>query len=371
MNTTRWQQAPLRARVMRAAARITFVSVVLASVLYISSTPSFAITIHPGDIITPQFNNDGTILVVDYSTGNRQTLSEWPSIGAGPRMRRPTSIARFSDGDFLVSEAFTTHGIYRIDAETGDRTFISGVGSGSSGEPATRGTGPIDHVNSVQLTSTGEIILVNQAGGLMSGGGFITRVDPVTGNRTLISGQGTGSGPVFQSLHGAGLDSDGHLIVADYSQRAVFEVDLATGARSILSDATHGTGPVFGQVRDLVILPAGDIVAIAESSTSQFNYSLFQIDPTTGNRSVLLANSPDYQALSVGVDGWILGHPVDSIFYVNPNNGNNYLISGADQTGHALFWGDMLQIPVPEPSTLVLSFVGLLCAVVWRCRRAQ
>ena len=317
-------------------------------------------TIDPGDIISAQFNNSGTILVVDPATGDREILSQWPSIGAGPRMRSPYSIAALPDGDFLAVESFTTQGLFRIDSTSGDRTFISGLGGDGAGEPSNRGTGLIDAVRSVHLTPGGEIFLVNQAGGNMTGGGFITRVDPVTGNRMLVSGQGAGAGPVFDAPQTGALDADGQLIVADYSQRAIFEVDLTTGARSILSDASHGTGPVFGQVRDLAILPSGDIVAIAETSIGASTYSLFGVDPATGNRSVIAANTPVYQALSLGNDGWMLGS-FNSIVRIDPANGAETLVSGQSRgTGPAMTtWGDMVQIPVPEPSTLAMLLAAL------------
>lgn len=327
-----------------------------------------------GDIVAPQSDNNGTILVVHPATGDREVLSLYPGIGQGPRQRRPSSIALAPDGSFLVAESFTALGIFRIDGQTGNRTFLSGDGSGFSGDPAARGTGPIDEVVTV-LQSGFQTFLINQ-GGRNSSTGFITSVDLITGNRTVISGHGVGAGPTFSTLEGGVIDTTtGHLIVADYGLEAVFDVDLQTGARTIISGPTRGTGQPLASVRDLVILPDGDIVTTDINFDNPQNgiySSLLRINRSTGNRTVIQSHSPDYQRIALAPNGHILASPLYAILDIDPLTGDSTVVSanGLVGGGPNLFWGDMLVMTTPEPAT-GLFLVPLAGALLNRPRRTD
>lgn len=211
-------------------------SIVVAATAWAPSC--LAIQIKAGDIIAPQFIGEA-VLVVDSTTGNRDTLSNYPSVGSGPRISFTTSIARLPSGEFLVAEDIIVQGISSIDPLTGNRTFMSGTGPNSNGYPASRGSGPIDHANSVLVTSDGQVILVNQ-GGTTFPTGFVTRIDLATGNRTLISGMGAGSGFSFGTLGAGDLSSSDHLIVA--SSDSIVDVDLMNGLRTLVSGPGRGAG---------------------------------------------------------------------------------------------------------------------------------
>jgi len=146
----------------------------------------FAVQLQFGDIVAPQSDNFGTVIVVHPSTGDREILSLYPNIGAGPAMSRPTSILTLPDGNFLVSDTFAHNALTQINAATGNRTDVSS---------ASIGTGPWGDVQTVLLTSAGDTIMVAD--------GFVARVNLATGNRTLISGLGAGSGPTY-AFSGAG-----------------------------------------------------------------------------------------------------------------------------------------------------------------------
>lgn len=354
-----------------------YCNVLLVLVCAHSITPDAAqaVEVQPGFIVAPQSDNNGTIVVIDPATGNREILSLYPNIGSGPRMRRPSGIVELPDGDFLVTESFTTRGLFRIDRETGDRTFISGEGLGSQGDPTSIGTGPVDNPNSVLLRSNNDIILVNQ-GGFNFTTGFITKVDPVNGNRTLVSGLGVGTGPVFSDLRGGAIAADGRLMVA--GETSIFAVDMTTGARSVISGSGVGTGPNLAGTSDLVVLPNGNLIVsdFGSIGTAMARSALFQINASTGNRTILEQHlfpdsiPFDYQRLALGYNGNLLGSPVEAVYSVNPVNASRTLISGAARgTGQALFWGDMVIVTVPEPGSCVLTL--LLVALVSQCRCAS
>lgn len=356
---------------MIAAAARLVVFVILAAWLQV--TCAKAVTIEPGDLVTAQFDNFGSIWRVDPQTRWRELLSRWPAIGSGPRMSRLTSIAPLPDGDFLVADAGFGSGIYLIDRETGDRQFISGIGGPEQqGYPASRGDGLIDTPFTVLLDGQGRIVVVN-AGGGYSTSGFISIVDAVTGDRTLVSGLGVGNGLELLHPTGAVFDDTGRLLVADSVGRAIISVDLDTGTRSLVTGATRGDGPMLGDVHDVLVLPDGDIVAsdINYDVGPPFLSSLFRVDPLTGDRTVILSGSEiedNFARISLGIDGEILASTASnegSIFSIDPSTGHKRRV------GTGLFWGDIYQNPIPEaPSAALLAVGATGCtSLVLRLRR--
>jgi hypothetical protein len=314
-----------------------------------------------GDIVAPQSDNQGTVIVIHPSTGNRELVSLFGSMGSGPKMSRPSSILILPDENFLVADTLSHPAITRIAPISGNRTDVSSPSIG---------TGPWAEVNTLLRTGGGDTIIVAE--------NFVAKVDLNTGNRTVISGLGVGSGPsfAFNGAGGAVLSATGHLLIGVYDQPAIYDVDLATGARTVLSGLGQGAGPDLPHVMDLVTLPSGQIIVSARSFDSgPFIGNLLRVDPLTGNRT-LISSGPyidfEYERLALGFNGQLLGAVPgqNAIYSVNPTNGSRTLISGNGLgTGPSLFWGDV--VVVPEPSTLALitiGSVGLLLAARQRPR---
>jgi streptogramin lyase len=68
----------------------------------------------------------------------------------------------------------------------------------------------------------------------------VVRVDPVNGNRTIVSEASTDRGPVFKEPRGIAVESNGSLVVADRGLRAVVRVDPVSGNRTIVSNGSTG-----------------------------------------------------------------------------------------------------------------------------------
>ena len=92
----------------------------------------------------------------------------------------------------------------------------------------------------------------------------VFRVDPISGDRTILSDASTGSGPVFGSPIGIAIEADGSLVVTDFDLDAVFRVDPVSGDRTILSDASNGSGPNFGFPFHIAVEADGSLV-VAEA----------------------------------------------------------------------------------------------------------
>jgi hypothetical protein len=120
-----------------------------------------------------------------------------------------------------------------VDLATGDRSLVSGTN---------RGTGPrLQIPRDVAVDEAGSWWTVGGSGG---GQVELLRVDPATGDRTLVSSQARGSGPHFEAPQAVLVEEDGTVIVVNggardsyvtYPFATVMRVDPATGDRTVLS----------------------------------------------------------------------------------------------------------------------------------------
>ena len=175
------------------------------------------------------------VLEVDPGTGVR-TLVSSAGRGTGPALVMPNSVAVGPGGDILVTDIAPVTGnprLLRIDPATGNRSVLTGVGAG---------TGPAVNVAAVGVE--GGVIYVTDVVGNQ-----IMRVDPATGNRTLVSGPGLGAGAPFVSPVSITSDRPGSIVVLDAERPApgvpglggLVRVDLATGDRTLISGNARPT----------------------------------------------------------------------------------------------------------------------------------
>jgi sugar lactone lactonase YvrE len=192
-----------------------------------------------GDIVvTDQGFTTGIpqVAEVDPGTGVRTVISS-ASRGTGPALVMPNSVAVGPGGDILVTDIAPVTGnprLLRINPATGNRSVLTGPGVG---------TGPAVNVAAVGVE--GGVIYVTDVVGNQ-----IMRVDPATGNRTLVSGPGAGTGAPFVSPVSITSDRPGSIVVLDAERPAagvpglgaLVRVDLATGDRRLISDNANPTG---------------------------------------------------------------------------------------------------------------------------------
>ena len=212
-----------------------------------SSRVAYASALQPGDIVvTTAFSStDLGLMVVDPVTGNRTILSD-NTHGTGPDFTALGGVSVLPNGDLLVGDgnSFTSLGqsrLIEVDPATGNRTILSGSGVGSG--PAFQAVlGGLPYGNSIVAVDS------QNQGALLS-------VDPTTGNRTIISGDGVGSGPAF-SPSGTTI-SGTSAIAALFGANQLMSIDLTTGNRTILSGPTVGTGPSFNSPIDVTLGAGG------------------------------------------------------------------------------------------------------------------
>jgi DNA-binding beta-propeller fold protein YncE len=171
-----------------------------------------------------------SVLEIDLATGNRRLLSS--DLGSGPGLVRPQH-GRFDPaGRRLLVTDRMLNAVLAVDVDTGNRTLISGGGAGT-------GTA-FDSPIAVDINAARTTAYV-----LDMGLDCIFSVDLSTGNRTVLSGNGQGSGVALDTPRDMVFDeTNGRLLVADFETDAIIEISVSTGIRSIA-------------VNDLAIAPIG------------------------------------------------------------------------------------------------------------------
>jgi hypothetical protein len=190
--------------------------------------------------------------------------------------------------DRIFVSAGTAHSIIEVDRFTGNRTLVTGPG---------RGTGPVlDHPAGLARSLTGDFYAFD------ADTEAVFFVDGSTGDRRIVSGAGAGSGPEFNG-GGFGITflADGSLAVTDHGRR-VFRVDPVTGARSFLTGMGVGDGPSPNSMEYLSLNGEGWLLATSATE------GVILVDPATGDRSWVTG----------GPDAWRTGGVFREAVQVNP-----------------------------------------------------
>lgn len=210
-------------------------------------------------------------------------------------------VATAPDGSIVLVAALSSApdgpgAVYRLDPRTGQLTVVS---SGSSG------SGPVlVYPVDVAVEADGSLVVTDFAD-LVAGSAHsnrLMRVDPATGARTIVADAGRGAGPLLSGPRGIAVGTDGTLFVTNGSGRpAVIRVDPTTGDRA---DASTGTGPAFAAPYGIVTESDGRL-AVTESGRAG---AVLRLDPLTGDRSVVSddesgAGPPLRQLRGVDVQG--------------------------------------------------------------------
>ena len=81
--------------------------------------------------------------------------------------------------------------------------------------------------------------------------------NPITYMSSILSSNAFGTGPLFGNTGPTGIatESNGNVLLNEATLNAVLSIDPVTGNRAILSDATHGTGPTITAPQGILVVP--------------------------------------------------------------------------------------------------------------------
>lgn len=215
------------------------------------------------------------VVAVDLVTGDRTTLSG-SGTGSGPVMTQPIEVVLDEAGEtaYVLDRPTNDGAVYSVDVATGDRTVISdnhGTGTGVSLEMPFFAI--LDEEN-------GRLLLTDERSG---SDGAVVAVDLVTGDRIEVSGNSVGTGASFQEPRGIVNDTrHGRWLVLDKVAGAIISVDPANGNRTVFSNASTGTGPTFADPSDIALGPAGDYLYVVDWTLQ----AVIRVDLQTGDRSI-------------------------------------------------------------------------------------
>lgn len=157
----------------------------------------------------------------------------------------------------------------------------------------------------------GDIVITADIGPAAGGEDYgVMRIDPLTGDRTIISDLTHGTGVAFDFSEGvSGLIRlpDNHLLVP--ALNGIFDVDPATGNRVIVSST-----PAFA-------------VARVGSQIFAVNSNLMSIDTTTGTATVLIP-SIERGGTMASLDGNLYVPSVNQVYQYVPSGGAVNLYDG-------------------------------------------
>lgn len=244
--------------------------------------------------------------------------------------------------------------------------LLTGCGGGDDTVTVSVGSGPIVTPHSLDVEASGQIVMVDQFGDPCCspgnrGVGAVMRVEPTTGNRSVVSIDTAMGSPAIYHPRDVALAANGQLVVpvTNYDDNgdllgAVLMVDSDSGDRSIVSDDLTGNGPPF-------ILPA----SIAVESDGQLLVTdpilqvVLRVDPVSGDRSVvtgclgarfflspprsclddLIGSGPLFEVINYFVfialeaDGHLLVSGWDlTVLRVDPVSGDRSIVTGCTDT---------------------------------------
>lgn len=275
------------------------------------------------DIIMGNFGQ-GTVVRVNPTTGKRTIISQSHGkqiIGEGPAFVSITDISMSRDKKDVMVLDLAQEAVFAVNLETGNRVSVSR----SYGEQAGSGFNMLNP-HGIQVVDDGYMVTDFGAPGVifvdLEGKRSEFSVTPVKG---------------FGQIRGIDYLSDGNYAVADFGGEALYIVDGKSGERTLLSGRGKGTGPNLNGPVSVTELDANTL-ALSEFSSQ----SVLYVDRKTGNRKFLTTSTtaghgdgPPLGTRSLELDPknpnrlFAGDFNLDAIFEVDLESGNRRVYSSA------------------------------------------
>jgi len=206
--------------------------------------------------------NQFDVRAIDLASGDRSIVSS-NMVGQGPTFNPFGGVQENIVSDPAGQTLWVLHDkrLLRIDVATGNRTLVA--------DDAGAGTGPAMGNSQDLIYADSRLLLV--------GYDSVLSLDPLTGNRSYLSGGGVGEGQAL-SFARYGVLENGRLLVTPELGNTVTSINLATGNRTPFPI----TSPLLRGIGSYVTDGAG-LGFVFEGSNS----ALLAVDPVTGEAVIL------------------------------------------------------------------------------------
>ena len=189
---------------------------------------------------------------VDAATGYRTIVSGCSDascsslIGGGSAFANPRDITLDASGDALLLDT-ALNAVFRVDTATGNRSVVSS---------STMGSGPgLALPQGIAFDANGQIWLTDRNVPGDPERGLVVRIDPLTGERTLVASASVGAGRDLEVPVGLALDASGNVVLVDFGPGIVLSVDSVSGDRVVMSSSVQGTGLRLSGPTNVLLLP--------------------------------------------------------------------------------------------------------------------
>jgi hypothetical protein len=228
----------------------------------------------------------GVIVSIDILTGNRLPFSSAAPIGQGVTLGSPLSMKLDAANSRLLVQDDQLHAILAVDLATGNRSVVSATGTGSG--PAMNFS---QAIGLALKPSTGLLVTSQRGGELLA-------VNTANGNRTPFADANVGSGTRIYNSGGLIVEQASgkptSLLLMEADAQRITRIDLATGNRTVVSgdpgngSAVVGSGPALDRGIDLVldVRPSAGGNSVLALVTAPGN-KVLSVDLATGNRTLV------------------------------------------------------------------------------------
>jgi len=308
----------------------TVLGLFILSISLVMSVPKVTYAqLKTGDIVVADGNagtvNAGGILQVNSSTGIRTLISDFGNPLQGEQGGRPFNLAIETTLNLLVVD-YQLNKLFRVESATGKRMMLSDFSDSTHGPVADNTAG--NGVSGIAIEKSGTILATARGAGT-DFRDAILRVDPVTGQRIIVSDLGNPTQGVLggQCAFGVVVEASGKILTTDCDNFGnasfgglLFRIDPISGVRELLSDfGDLQQGNTAQSLGGIAIEPNGQILVVAPFAGTNGGGALFRVDPINGQRTLL----NDFGDVLLGPTGSLLRN-------IAVESGNSILVVDQD-----------------------------------------
>jgi hypothetical protein len=252
--------------------------------------------------------------VIKFATSTSQgTLTNNLSPLGTPNLDSPEDMAFDLNGNVVTADLGLSGGdpqVVRVDRHTGVRTLIASP---------TVGSGPaLDAPSSIAVERTGNILVVDLDPVTLTS--RLVRITP-TGARSVLSSNAVGAGPALTFTNRVRV-LNGVIYLLDDNR--VLSVDAITGSRTLISGGGRGTGTAFARAQSVTTdTTSGSLMVLDQDYAG--TGALIRVDLATGNRTVAFSNALQPSKYNFDMPYDVVRDACDNSFYVLHTGGNGAL----------------------------------------------